>query len=258
MTRERSNRPCPSCEGSGWVPTPHSDTLAERAVCGHCQGSGELPATPRAFARTPAPAPEVEGWEYPDGQSVRVPATLFHDAGAIARCSYCWRYTLDARALRGDGPMCDCGKRGGWTGSFVAPDASAEWAGRKVTCCTSDADAASAPDVDWPSNHNRTRMETVVMSSTPQGGGQPVPPLASDLSGLTVEEVQRLTQQRDDARCSLAATEQVCREVRGERDRWRTFGQASLPVLEAAQERGADAAYWHDAQAVLALFPGEK
>jgi hypothetical protein len=57
-----------------------------------------------------------------------IPATARHDAGAYARCSFCGRYTIDMCALeRKRVPLCDCGKRGGWSGSFKKPGADAQW-----------------------------------------------------------------------------------------------------------------------------------
>jgi hypothetical protein len=56
-----------------------------------------------------------------------IKATLKHDAGAIARCSYCKRYTDDPRALHADPPPCQCGWQYGWSGSFVAPTEASEW-----------------------------------------------------------------------------------------------------------------------------------
>lgn len=51
-----------------------------------------------------------------------------HDAGACARCSYCGRYAADARALSPHHRLeCDCGRIGGWSGSFVAPSSDSLW-----------------------------------------------------------------------------------------------------------------------------------
>lgn len=54
-------------------------------------------------------------------------ATSMHDAGAFGRCSYCGRYSDSWDCLaRGMFP-CDCGKLGGWSGSFVSPNKDAVW-----------------------------------------------------------------------------------------------------------------------------------
>lgn len=53
-------------------------------------------------------------------------ATLHHDAGAIARCSSCGRYSDDSRSLSGHHP-CECGHNGYWSGSFVPPHEAATW-----------------------------------------------------------------------------------------------------------------------------------
>lgn len=54
--------------------------------------------------------------------------TMFHDAGAIAKCSYCGRYTDDKTALDDvEPPKCDCGKRAGWCGSFRSPNKASKW-----------------------------------------------------------------------------------------------------------------------------------
>jgi hypothetical protein len=58
-----------------------------------------------------------------------IPATLTHGEGAIARCSYCGRYSLDKKTLSDRQPVCDCGKSHGWSGSFEKPRSDAKWAG---------------------------------------------------------------------------------------------------------------------------------
>ena len=56
-----------------------------------------------------------------------IPATGRHDAGAVARCSYCDRYTTDPRSLSDEGLACECGKSNYWSESFRRPDDEAEW-----------------------------------------------------------------------------------------------------------------------------------
>ncbi len=56
-------------------------------------------------------------------------ASLRHDAGAYARCSFCKRYSMDPRTLDRRAPKCECGSADGWSGSFVAPGPDAKWSG---------------------------------------------------------------------------------------------------------------------------------
>jgi hypothetical protein len=53
--------------------------------------------------------------------------TMRHDAGAFARCHYCGRYSDKIEALNKDEWPCECGKRHGWSGSFVAPTVESKW-----------------------------------------------------------------------------------------------------------------------------------
>lgn len=60
------------------------------------------------------------------GQEIK--KNLIHDAGAIAKCSYCGRYTDDRRVFTdGKQPQCDCGKSAGWCGSFKPPTEESKW-----------------------------------------------------------------------------------------------------------------------------------
>lgn len=64
------------------------------------------------------------------GERAGPKANMFHDAGAIAQCHYCKRYTLDHKALQRDRePACTCGQRRGWSGSFKPPGPDAQWHG---------------------------------------------------------------------------------------------------------------------------------
>ena len=60
---------------------------------------------------------------------MKLDATMRHDAGAIARCSYCQRYTMDPAALGPEpkAPRCDCGRIYGWSGSFEPPGPHSVW-----------------------------------------------------------------------------------------------------------------------------------
>lgn len=60
------------------------------------------------------------------------PATMWHDGGAIARCSWCGRYTANAMVLSEHPEIarraaCDCGRPDGWCCSFVPPGPDAKW-----------------------------------------------------------------------------------------------------------------------------------
>lgn len=58
------------------------------------------------------------------GQEIK--ATLKHDAGAYARCSYCGRYS-DIPGTIQNNLKCDCGRNDGWSGSFQPPTAVSRW-----------------------------------------------------------------------------------------------------------------------------------
>lgn len=58
-----------------------------------------------------------------------IPATLRHDEGAVSRCSYCGRYSLDPKTLSDRQPKCECGELHGWSGSFKKPGPDASWSG---------------------------------------------------------------------------------------------------------------------------------
>ncbi|WP_208455489.1 hypothetical protein [Burkholderia gladioli] len=58
-----------------------------------------------------------------------IAATMFHGEGAIARCSYCGRYSLDPKTLGDRQPKCECGEKDGWSGSFEKPRPDANWSG---------------------------------------------------------------------------------------------------------------------------------
>lgn len=74
---------------------------------------------------------EKETNEVKDKKREDIPATHSHDAGAIARCSYCGRYSDRPLALsRTKHLVCDCGKTHGWSGSFKRPDENSIWSER--------------------------------------------------------------------------------------------------------------------------------
>lgn len=58
-----------------------------------------------------------------------IPATWFHGEGARSRCGYCGRYSLDPRTFGDRPPVCECGEKHGWSGSFVKPGPDARWSG---------------------------------------------------------------------------------------------------------------------------------
>ena len=62
------------------------------------------------------------------GENIK--ATLRHDAGAFAQCSYCGRYSDYYQLLiRYKEYRCDCGKKEGWSGSFKPPTEQSRWSG---------------------------------------------------------------------------------------------------------------------------------
>lgn len=57
----------------------------------------------------------------------QIKATMAHDAGAYAQCSYCRRYSDNPNSLLREKFPCDCGDVYGWSGSFKAPTETAQW-----------------------------------------------------------------------------------------------------------------------------------
>ena len=55
-------------------------------------------------------------------------ASMLHDAGAYARCSYCQRYSANPGSISKHYTLsCDCGKDDGWCGSFQPPTPESSW-----------------------------------------------------------------------------------------------------------------------------------
>jgi hypothetical protein len=75
-----------------------------------------------------------------------IPATHRHDEGAIARCSYCGRYSLDPATLSDRQPFCECGKQHGWCGSFKRPSPDAKWSGKAPALQTGSANTQEGGD----------------------------------------------------------------------------------------------------------------
>lgn len=97
-------------------------------------------ATPAAAPAAPAPPATV-----PAEPLNGIRRTMFHDEGAIAQCGHCKRYTLDRNALNPSDrkqPVCDCGRRHYWSGSFKKPGPDAQWFGKPP--------AAAAPAAPVP------------------------------------------------------------------------------------------------------------
>ncbi|WP_334032947.1 hypothetical protein [Burkholderia gladioli] len=72
--------------------------------------------------------------------------TIFHGEGAISRCSYCGRYSLDRKTLGDRPPKCECGEKYGWSGSFEKPGPDAKWSGAAPVGMTATADERAARD----------------------------------------------------------------------------------------------------------------
>ncbi|WP_186019693.1 hypothetical protein [Burkholderia gladioli] len=73
-----------------------------------------------------------------------IAATMFHGEGAIARCSYCGRYSIDRQTLGDRAPKCECGEKHGWSGSFEKPGPDAKWSGASPAGMTATADERAA------------------------------------------------------------------------------------------------------------------
>jgi hypothetical protein len=124
-------------------------------------GDGHHEAWLREIARPIARAIERECRGAAPGTAPReakplngIPATDFHGEGAIARCSYCGRYSLDRRTLGEDRyqPVCECGEKHGWSGSFKRPGPDAKWSGATPIASPPVGGEAEAPtDADMDS-----------------------------------------------------------------------------------------------------------
>jgi hypothetical protein len=71
---------------------------------------------------------------------------------AYAQCGYCGRYSDDPMTI-GDNPqpLCDCGERYGWCGSFVPPSEDSKWSGAPETTPehVTSADCWCEPTVEY-------------------------------------------------------------------------------------------------------------
>lgn len=95
-----------------------------------------------------------------------IAATLQHDEGAIACCFYCGRYSLDPATLGDRQPVCECGKKHGWSGSFVKPGPDARWSGKVPSTApvqTTGSDAAQAAR----QHHNDSELVVRLYNETP-------------------------------------------------------------------------------------------
>lgn len=92
---------------------------------------GRLSAAPQQ------PAPAIRG--------AHIKESIRHDAGAIARCSYCGRYSDDLNALNKSPFACDCGKSSGWCGSFKKPADDSIWSDTTI-----EALAGERPTIPQP------------------------------------------------------------------------------------------------------------
>ena len=111
---------CEDCGGDGVA----FDIVGEPGItrqCLTCEGEGVILVSGGNEAAKP-----IRGSD--------IPKTGHHDAGAIARCSYCGRYSDNPKALQYDPRAtsakdlrCDCGKTHGWSGSFKRPTAGSIW-----------------------------------------------------------------------------------------------------------------------------------
>lgn len=109
---------CRRCNGTGVVRGHLDDCFSAL-----CTLNSDVHSCPGEVQPCPCTAKPLNG----------VPATMFHDEGAIAQCAYCKRYTLDRNALHdwdSRRTVCTCGSIDGWSGSFEKPGPDAQWHGQ--------------------------------------------------------------------------------------------------------------------------------
>jgi hypothetical protein len=93
----------------------------------------------------PLPAPPLASLPGEGGEADPlngIAANGFHGEGAIAQCGYCRRYSLDPKTLGADRyqPVCECGEKHGWSGSFKRPGPDARWSGKRPASAGGEVD----------------------------------------------------------------------------------------------------------------------
>jgi hypothetical protein len=129
-----------------------------------CFKASEVPVGTKLYLATPAlpaQAEQVEAVRAAEPESLNgIPATMTHDEGAIARCFYCGRYSLDPATIGADSrqPVCECGKQHGWSGSFKKPGPDAKWSGKAPEVLATKEAAAQVPTAE-PKTEAQARAE---------------------------------------------------------------------------------------------------
>lgn len=110
---------------------PHAGEHHERVVVVEVPASAGAPSDQVNLVLRAAPAAEAgASTVLTDEPQNGIAATHRHDEGAIARCSYCGRYSLDPATLSDRQPACECGRQHGWSGSFKKPEPDSRWSGK--------------------------------------------------------------------------------------------------------------------------------
>lgn len=130
---------CPACGGEGYVPREADFCNYDGTAIGvQFYGIGNEHGAAEAYFRAAKPAnvlalierlERAASLQATTGPMNGIPATLRHGEGAIARCFYCGRYSLDPKTLSDRQPKCECGEKHGWSGSFKKPGPDAKWSG---------------------------------------------------------------------------------------------------------------------------------
>lgn len=166
-----------------------------------------------------------------DGRGEAAPkATMFHDAGAIAQCGKCGRYTLDRKALSDRQPICTCGEQHYWSGSFKPPTEDSIWHGPAPSTPPQQEQAALGAVQD---DLLKRAVDLHEMAGMPWAEAEK---LALSESGIEDRHIDELTGNTDHATiCSLLSEEEI-------REFTRTiliYGQPLLAAAPKAQEPGA-------------------
>ena len=117
-----------------------------------------------------------------------IAATMFHGEGAIAQCGHCKRYTLDRKALADSRqPVCDCGKRHYWSGSFKPPGPNAQWFGPRPAAAPVE---QAAPDAlhEAQGRYTLTTSIAAFVEGAQWAAQQAAQPVATVKDGLTVAQ----------------------------------------------------------------------
>ena len=116
---------CKLCNDTGDMSLGPTDYFGECSCAAAPEVPAPAPVAGKPISKSTAAEGNWKGDPAPQGAQAQpvngISATMRHDEGAIARCSYCKRYSLDPATLSDRAPACECGKKHGWSGSFVKP-----------------------------------------------------------------------------------------------------------------------------------------